>query len=144
MFYRQAGDFKTTYREDIQTFPLKQDRWDYYLLMLVAFLGVPFLINDYWASAVILPFLIFAIAALGLNILTGYCGQVSLGTVGCMAVGAYACYKLVTSFPDLNILIVVLLSGIVTALVGLLFGIPSLRIKGFTMAFWQQVLFGLS
>ena len=134
MFYRQAGDFKTTYREDIQTFPLKQDRWGYYLLMLVAFLGVPFLINDYWASAVILPFLIFAIAALGLNILTGYCGQVSLGTGGFMAVGAYACYKLMTSFPDLNILIVVLLSGIVTALVGLLFGIPSLRIKGFYLA----------
>lgn len=134
MFYRQAGDFKKSYREDIQTFPLKQDRWAYYLLMAVAFLVVPFFINDYWTSAVLLPFLILSIAALGLNILTGYCGQVSLGTGGFMAVGAYACYKIMTSFPDLNIMIVVLLAGLVTALVGLVFGIPSLRIKGFYLA----------
>jgi len=134
VFYRQAGDFKTSYRGDIQTFPLKQDRIGYYLVIAFAFLVVPFIINDYWTSAVMLPFLIFAIAALGLNILTGYCGQVSLGTGGFMAVGAYACYKLMTAFPDLNIMIVVLGSGVVTALVGLLFGIPSLRIKGFYLA----------
>lgn len=134
MFYRQAGDFKKSYREDIQTFPLRQDRWAYYALMLFAFLVVPFLINDYWVSAVLLPFLILSIAALGLNILTGYCGQVSLGTGGFMAVGAYGCYKLMTAFPDLNIMIVVLLSGVVTAVVGLIFGLPSLRIKGFYLA----------
>lgn len=134
MFYRQAGDFKTTYRDDIQTFALRQDRWGYYLVLAVAFLVIPFIINDYWASAVLLPFLIMSIAALGLNILTGYCGQVSLGTGGFMAVGAYACYKLMTAFPDLSIFIVVLLAGLVTALVGLLFGIPSLRIKGFYLA----------
>ncbi len=134
MFYRQAGDFKKSYREDIQTFPLRQDRWAYYALMLVAFCVVPFVINDYWVSAVLLPFLILSIAALGLNILTGYCGQVSLGTGGFMAVGAYACYKLMTAFPDLNIMIVVLLAGLVTAMVGLIFGIPSLRIKGFYLA----------
>ena len=134
MLYRQAGDFKTSYREDIQTFPLKQDRWAYYALLLFAFLVVPFIINDYWTSAVMLPFLIYAIAALGLNILTGYCGQVSLGTGGFMAVGAYGCYKIMTAFPDLNILLVVLLAGLVTAVVGLLFGIPSLRIKGFYLA----------
>ncbi len=134
MFYRQAGDFKTSYRGDIQTFPLKQDRIGYYLVLAIAFLVVPFLLNDYWVSAVILPFLIFAIAALGLNILTGYCGQVSLGTGGFMAVGAYACYKLMTAFPEMNMFVVVLGSGIVTAAVGLLFGIPSLRIKGFYLA----------
>ncbi len=134
MFYRQAGDYKSSYREDFQTFPLKLDRWAYYALLAVAFLVVPFIINDYWASAVLLPFLILSIAALGLNILTGYCGQVSLGTGGFMAVGAYACYKIMTAAPDLNILIVVLLSGGVTALVGLIFGIPSLRIKGFYLA----------
>lgn len=134
MFYRQAGDFKTTYRGDIQTFPLRQDRIAYYLMLAVAFLVVPFFINDYWASAVLLPFLILAIASLGLNILTGYCGLVSLGTGGFMAVGAYACYKLMTAFPDLNMMIVVLASGFVTAAVGLLFGIPSLRIKGFYLA----------
>ena len=134
MFYRHAGDFKTSYRGDIQTFPLRQDRIGYYLILAIAFLVVPFVINDYWANAVMLPFLIFAIAALGLNILTGYCGQVSLGTGGFMAVGAYACYKLMTAFPDLNIMVVVLASGVVTAGVGLLFGLPSLRIKGFYLA----------
>ena len=134
MFYRQAGDFKTTYRGDIQTFPLRQDRIAFYLLLAVAFLVVPFLLNDYWTSAVMLPFLILAIAALGLNILTGYCGQVSLGTGGFMAVGAYSCYKLMTAFPDLSLILVVLGSGVVTAFVGLLFGLPSLRIKGFYLA----------
>jgi len=134
MFYRQAGDFKTTYRGDIQTFPLRQDRIAFYLFLAFAFLVVPFLLNDYWTSAVMLPFLIFSIAALGLNILTGYCGQVSLGTGGFMAVGAYACYKLMTAFPDLSFILVVLGSGVVTALVGLLFGLPSLRIKGFYLA----------
>ena len=134
MLYRQAGDFKTNYREDIQTFSLKQDRWAYYIMLAIAFLVVPFVINDYWTSAVMLPFLIYAIAALGLNILTGYCGQVSLGTGGFMAVGAYGCYKIMTAFPDLNILVVVLLAGLVTAVVGLIFGIPSLRIKGFYLA----------
>ncbi|OED38866.1 ABC transporter permease [Chromatiales bacterium (ex Bugula neritina AB1)] len=134
MFYRQAGDFKESYREDLQTFSLKQDRWAYYALMIFAFCVVPFFINDYWASAVLLPFLILSIAALGLNILTGYCGQVSLGTGGFMAVGAYACYKIMTFAPDLSIFIVVLLAGLITALVGLIFGIPSLRIKGFYLA----------
>ncbi len=102
--------------------------------MVVAVLVVPFMLNDYWTQAVILPFLIYAIAAIGLNILTGYCGQVSLGSGGFMAVGAYASYKLMTAFPDLNIVFVILLSGGITALVGMLFGLPSLRIKGFYLA----------
>lgn len=134
MLYREAGDFKTSYTADSQTFPLKLDRMVYYLLLLVAFLVVPFVINDYWANAILLPFLIYAIAAIGLNILTGYCGQVSLGTGGFMAVGAYACYKLMTAFPDVSILILILLSGVITAGVGVIFGLPSLRIKGFYLA----------
>ena len=105
MFYREAGDFKTSYRDDSQTFPIRLDRMGYYILMFVAFLVVPFFINDYWVNAVFAPFLIYAIAALGLNILTGYAGQVSLGTGGFMAVGAYASYKLMTSFPEVSILI---------------------------------------
>jgi branched-chain amino acid transport system permease protein len=134
MLYRESGDYKTSYAKDQQTFPIAFDRWGYYTLLAFAFLVVPFIINDYYANAVILPFLIYAIAAIGLNILTGYCGQVSLGTGGFMAVGAYASYKLMTSFPDMNIIFVVLLSGGVTALVGILFGLPSLRIKGFYLA----------
>jgi len=134
MFYREAGDFKTSYSEDNQTFPIKFDRWRYYFVLLVAFAVVPFLINDYWVNAVFLPFLIYSIAAIGLNILVGYCGQVSLGTGGFMAVGAYACYKLMTSFPEVNIFFHVLMSGGITALVCVAFGLPSLRIKGFYLA----------
>ncbi|RKF13020.1 branched-chain amino acid ABC transporter permease [Roseovarius spongiae] len=134
MFYREAGDFKTSYAEDNQTFPIKFDRYRYYAVLAVAFLVIPFIVNDYWLNAVLLPFLIYAIAAIGLNILTGYCGQVSLGTGGFMAVGAYACYKLMTAFPDISILIHVVLAGGITAAVGVLFGLPSLRIKGFYLA----------
>jgi len=134
MLYREAGDFSTSYKEDSQTFPIRFDRYRYYAVLAVAFGVVPFVINDYWASAVLVPFLIWAIAAMGLNILTGYCGQVSLGTGGFMAVGAYACYKLMTAFPDVNIFFHVLLAGGITAAVGVLFGLPSLRIKGFYLA----------
>ncbi|WP_371171416.1 branched-chain amino acid ABC transporter permease [Aliiroseovarius sp. 2305UL8-7] len=134
MFYREAGDFKTSYRDDNQTFPIKLDRMGYYILMIVAFCVVPFFINDYWVNSVAAPFLIYAIAALGLNILTGYAGQVSLGTGGFMAVGAYSVYKLMVAFPEVSIVIHVLLAGGITACVGVLFGLPSLRIKGFYLA----------
>ncbi|MWB79192.1 branched-chain amino acid ABC transporter permease [Pseudooceanicola sp. 216_PA32_1] len=134
MLYREAGDFKTSYKDDSQTFPIQMDRWGYYAILAIAFIAVPLVINDYWASAVLLPFLIYAIAALGLNVLTGFCGQVSLGTGGFMAVGAYACYKLMTTFPEVSILVHVVLAGGITALVGVLFGLPSLRIKGFYLA----------
>ena len=134
MFYREAGDFKTSYKDDAQTFPIRFDRYRYYFVMIVARMVLPFVINDYWANAVLMPFLIYAIAAIGLNILTGYCGQVSLGTGGFMAVGAYACYKLMTGMPDVNIFFHIIMSGVITAGVGVLFGLPSLRIKGFYLA----------
>jgi branched-chain amino acid transport system permease protein len=134
MFYREAGDFKTSYQDDNQTFPIKFDRYRYYFVLFVAFAIIPFMINDYWVNAVFLPFLISASAAIGLNILTGYCGQVSLGTGGFMAVGAYAVYKLMTMFPEVSVLIHIVLAGVITACVGVLFGLPSLRIKGFYLA----------
>ena len=134
MFYREAGDFKVSYQQDSQTFPIKFDRYRYYVVMAFAFLVVPFLINDYWANAILLPFLIYSIAAIGLNILVGYCGQVSLGTGGFMAVGAYACYKLMTAFPEVSMIVHVLISGSITAVVCVAFGLPSLRIKGFYLA----------
>ena len=134
MFYREAGDFSTTYREDSQTFPIKFDRYRYYAVLLIAFAIIPFLLNDYWVNAIFLPFLIYSIAAIGLNILTGYCGQVSLGTGGFMAVGAYATYKLMTAFPEVSMVVHILIAGGITAFVGVLFGLPSLRIKGFYLA----------
>ena len=134
MLYREAGDFKTTYASDNQTFPIRFDRYAYWVLLVLAFLVVPFFLNDHWAKSIIVPFLIYVIAALGLNILIGYCGQLSLGTGAFMAVGAYATFKLTTDFPDLNIYAVFVLSGVVTAGVGVLFGLPSLKIKGFYLA----------
>ncbi|MEL7278297.1 MAG: branched-chain amino acid ABC transporter permease [Pseudomonadota bacterium] len=134
MFYREAGDFKTSYVADSQTFPIAFDRYRYFVVLAIAFGVIPFVATDYVTNAILLPFLIYAIAALGLNILTGYCGQVSLGTGGFMAVGAYATYKLMTAYPDLNIFFIVILSGLITAAVGVLFGLPSLRIKGFYLA----------
>jgi branched-chain amino acid transport system permease protein len=134
MLYREVGQFKTSYQADQAIFPIAQDRW-FILAGLVLALGVvPIFINDYFANAVFLPFLIYALAAIGLNILTGYCGQLSLGTGAFMAVGAYASYKLMTAFPELNIVVVFVLSGVVTAAVGMMFGLPSLRIKGFYLA----------
>ncbi len=134
MFYREAGEFRISYPDDAQTFPIAFDRYRYYAILVLAFCMIPFFINDYWSNAVFVPFLVWTMAALGLNLLTGYCGQVSLGSGGFMAVGAYACYKFMTAFPELNIIFCVLLAGVVTAGVGILFGLPSLRIKGFYLA----------
>jgi branched-chain amino acid transport system permease protein len=134
MLYREAGDFSTTYPEDSQTFPIRFDRYRYYVVLLIAICVIPFFVNDYWVNSIFMPFLIYSIAAIGLNILVGYCGQVSLGTGAFMAVGAYACYKLMTAFPEVSMFIHVLLAGGITAAVGVLFGLPSLRIKGFYLA----------
>ena len=134
MIYREVGQFKTSYQADQAIFPIAQDRWSVIAFMIVALGVVPFFLNDYLSNAVFLPFLIYALAAIGLNILTGYCGQLSLGTGAFLAVGAYASYKLMTAFPDLNLIIVFLMSGVITAAVGMLFGLPSLRIKGFYLA----------
>ena len=134
MLYREAGQFKTTYRQDQAIFPVVQDRVCVIALLVVAYAVVPLVANEYWLQAILIPFLIWSLAALGLNLLTGYAGQVSLGTGGFMAVGAYTAYKVATAFPDLNIVLIFLLSGLVTAAVGLVFGIPSLRIKGLYLA----------
>jgi branched-chain amino acid transport system permease protein len=134
VIYREAGQFKTSYAGDQAVFPIVQDRVLVGVAALAAFVGVPLVANEYWLQAILIPFLIYALAAIGLNVLTGYAGQLSLGTGGFMAVGAYTAFKLVTAFPWLNIVVAFLLSGFVAALVGLLFGIPSLRIKGFYLA----------
>jgi branched-chain amino acid transport system permease protein len=134
MFYREAGDYKTSYAADSQTFPILFDRYRYYFVLIVGAGIIPFILNDYWANSILIPFLIYAIAAIGLNILTGYCGQVSLGTGGFMAVGAFTSYKLMTAFPWLDMISITLLSGFMTAMVGVAFGLPSLRIKGFYLA----------
>ena len=134
MIYRETGQFKPTYRSDSAVFPIPQDRW--VVIAFVVFLAVvvPLIGTEYVFQAILVPVLIYSIAAIGLNLLTGYCGQLSLGTGGFMAVGAVACYKLSTGFPEMNLLVVLVFSGVITAGVGLIFGIPSLRIKGFYLA----------
>jgi branched-chain amino acid transport system permease protein len=134
VIYREAGQFKTSYASDQAIFPILQDRVIVVVAVAAAFLVPPLTLGDYWLQAVLIPFLIYALAALGLNLLTGYAGQLSLGTGGFMAVGAYSAFKLGTAFPWLNIVVVFLLSGVIAALVGVVFGIPSLRIKGFYLA----------
>src|SRR5258705_8331577 len=134
VIYREAGTFRTTYRADQAIFPIPQDRVFIWGLLAFAFLVVPFIASDYLFLAILIPFLILALAALGLNLLVGYCGQISLGTGGFMAVGAYAAYNLAVRIPGLNPLVAFLLAGGVTTVVGIVFGIPSLRIKGFYLA----------
>ena len=134
MIYREAGQFKTSYASDQAIFPIAQDRAVVLLALAAAFVGPPLLATEYWLQAILIPLLIYSLAAIGLNLLTGYAGQLSLGTGGFMAVGAYAAFKLTTAFPQVGIVLVFLLSGLVAAGVGLVFGIPSLRIKGFYLA----------
>ena len=141
MFYREAGQFKSSYKEDQAVFPILQDRIGIALMLLIAFVGIPLFATEYVISAIMTPFLILALAAIGLNILTGYAGQISLGTGGFMAVGAFAAYKFATwtivigGFEGgVPLVLTILLAGVMAALVGVLFGIPSLRIKGFYLA----------
>ncbi|MGQ4807818.1 hypothetical protein NKDENANG_01179 [Candidatus Entotheonellaceae bacterium PAL068K] len=134
MIYRETGQFKTRYRSDQAIFPIAQDRWAIALVLGLAYIVIPLVANEYWLQALLIPFLIFALAAIGLNLLTGYAGQLSLGTGGFMAVGAYAAYKMTTAFPAAPILLIFILSGVFAAGVGIVFGIPSLRIKGLYLA----------
>lgn len=134
MLYRENGQFKTSYRADQQIFPILQDRVFMLGLFVLAAVAVPFVASDYMFRAIVIPWLILSLAAIGLNLLVGYCGQISLGAAGIMAVGAYAAYNLFIRVPELNFLVLLVLAGLAAALVGMLFGIPSLRIKGLYLA----------
>src|SRR5258706_3522615 len=111
MLYREAGQFKTSYAADQQLFPIRQDRIAIVILLAVAFVGVPLVSAlpaaaaaidfNYWFNGMLIPFLIFSLAALGLNILTGYAGQLSLGTAAFMAVGGFAPYKIQLPAPGM-------------------------------------------
>ena len=134
MFYRETGQFKTSYAADAAAFPVRQDRLAMAVILALAFVAVPAAFPEFWISTVLIPILVFSLAAIGLNLLTGYAGQISLGTGAFMGVGAYACYKLTTIFPEANIIVLIVASGFAAAALGALFGLPSLRIKGFYLA----------
>jgi branched-chain amino acid transport system permease protein len=131
VFYREAGQFKTSYAADMATFPIRQDRIGLALILFVAFVAIPATGDQFLLDSMMIPFLVLSLGAIGLNILTGYTGLLSLGSAGLMGVGAYACYKLQTYFPQVNILVWIICSGFFSSAVGVFFGLPSLRIKGF-------------
>ena len=134
MLYREAGQFKASYEEDQQIFPIAQDRFGVLALIGVFALIVPFVADQYWLKAILIPVLIFSLAAIGLNILTGYAGQLSLGSAAFMAVGAFGAYNFILRIDGMPFLLALVLGGLCAALVGVLFGLPSLRIKGFYLA----------
>jgi branched-chain amino acid transport system permease protein len=134
MLYRENGQFKTSYRADQAVFPIAQDRVVMALLLLVAVVVIPLVAPEYLFRAILIPFLILSLAALGLNILVGYCGQISLGTGAFMAVGAYAAYNLQVRIDGMPLILSLLLGGLCSTVVGVLFGVPSLRIKGLYLA----------
>ncbi|MFL6622155.1 MAG: branched-chain amino acid ABC transporter permease [Sulfurifustaceae bacterium] len=134
MYYRENGQFKTSYRADQQIFPILQDRVLMAALAVAAAALVPWVASDYALDALIVPWLILTLAALGVNLLVGYCGQISLGAASIMGVGAYAAYNLAVRIPSASFLLVLLFAGLAAAFVGVLFGTPSLRIKGLYLA----------
>jgi branched-chain amino acid transport system permease protein len=134
MFYREAGQFKTSYEADGQILPIRQDRIALLTTIALALLVLPMFATPYFLSAILIPFLIFALAALGLNILTGYAGQLSLGTAAFMAVGAFASWNFIARVPGMPMLLAFVLGGLCAAMVGIAFGLPSLRIRGFYLA----------
>ncbi|SIS85084.1 amino acid/amide ABC transporter membrane protein 2, HAAT family [Roseivivax lentus] len=134
MLYRTAGQFKTSYKADQALFPVRQDAVLLIAILIVAYVIFPLIASEFAYQTLLIPVMIYALAAMGLNILTGYAGQLSLGTGAFMGVGAYACYKLITIFPWMNPIVAILFSGVFSAGIGVAFGIPSLRIKGFYLA----------
>ncbi len=134
MLYRENGQFKTTYRADQQIFPITQDRIAIGLLVAFAFIGVPFLASDYLFASILIPLAIMSLAAIGVNILVGYCGQISLGSGAFMAVGAYGAYNFLVRIPGMPLVPALILGGLCATFFGILFGLPSLRVKGLYLA----------
>ena len=120
-----------SHRDHARLLPRPADRWATLALVVAAFVVVPRLATDYWFSAILVPFLILSLAAVGLQIVTGYAGQLSLGTAAFMAVGAFATYNLELRVPGLPLLASLALGGLIAAGFGVVIGLPSLRIKGF-------------
>jgi branched-chain amino acid transport system permease protein len=134
VLYRENGQFKTSYAADQQIFPITQDRWAIIGILVFAFVAVPLLVDEYMFRAILIPFVILSLAALGVNILVGFCGQITLGAGAFMAVGAYAAYNFHIRVEGMPLLVSLLLGGLTSAAVGIVFGIPSLRVRGLYLA----------
>lgn len=123
----RCGDFRTSYQSDTRIFPTPVSR-NFALLGVVVLCLCPLFLNAYWLSLMI-QVAYFGVAALGLNILTGYSGQISLGHGAFFGVGAFASAWLNNSF-GIPVLLCIPLAGVITAAVGLIFGLPAGRLKG--------------
>ena len=134
MLYRENGQFKTSYRSDQQIFPITQDRIAVALMVAAAFVAVPLLASEYLYTSILIPLVIMSLAALGVNVLVGYCGQISLGSGAFMAVGAYGAYNFYARIPGLPLIPTLILGGLCAMFFGILFGLPSLRVKGLYLA----------
>ena len=134
MFYRENGQFKTSYSADQQILPIAQDRYAMFAVLAIAFAVVPAVASEYWLTNILIPFLIFSLAAIGVNILVGFCGQISLGSGAFMAVGAYSAYNFIARIDGMPLILALVLGGVCAMLFGILFGLPSLRVKGLYLA----------
>lgn len=129
--FSRAGQYPEKYRDEQRIFKLHEHRILFLFGLLIAFIFIPLIASDYLFNAILIPYLVLALAGLGLNILTGYTGQLSLGSAAFMAVGAFATYNLELRVPYLPLLVSIFLGGLIAALFGILVGLPSLRIRGF-------------
>ncbi|PBB83508.1 MULTISPECIES: branched-chain amino acid ABC transporter permease [unclassified Mesorhizobium] len=105
-----------------------------FIVIAFAYIVIPLVGGSYLFEAILLPFLALSLAGVGLNILTGYAGQVSLGSAAFMAAGAFAAYNFNLRVEGLPLVATIILSGIVAAAIGIVFGLPSLRLRGFYLA----------
>ena len=131
MYYREAGKLTESFAQDRRMQPLAEDRWITLAFLAFMYIVVTWIASDYWFSAILIPMMVLGIATLGLNIATGYTGQLSLGTAGFMCFGAFAAFNLILRIEWMNLPLAFFLCGIIAGLVGIVFGLPSLRIKGF-------------
>ena len=132
MFHREAGIFKTTYAADMALYPLPIAKWTVAALALLFVVLIPLLFAEYYLAILNLIF-IAVVGALGLNVLVGYTGQISIGHGAFMSVGAYTAANLAVRL-DLPFWITLPAGGLMAALIGVVVGIPSLRIKGLYLA----------
>jgi branched-chain amino acid transport system permease protein len=132
MFHRESGVFKTTYAKDMALYPLPIAKWTVAMLALVFVVVIPLTVHEYYLSILNLIF-IAIVGALGLNILVGYTGQISIGHGAFMSVGAYTAANLAVRL-DLPFWLTLPAGGLMAALIGVVVGMPSLRIKGLYLA----------
>src|SRR3989475_5849124 len=150
-----SGEFHTSYASDMGIFETRRAGW-VLAAFIVALFAIPFVAGSYWLD-VANRAAIAVIAATGLNVLTGFTGQISLGNAAFLAVGAYTTAALAAR--DVPFILAIPASGLVSALVGMVFGVPSLRLKGlylaiatlaahfiveFTVTHWQSMTLGVA